>query len=70
MINRKKSLNTNYLLLFHIYSYRIEETESFLNMLQVELISEKKKEIPTPRNSKNSEKLSIFILFILGFSTS
>ena len=42
MINRKKSLNTNYLLLFNIYSYRIEETESFLNMLQSKLISEKK----------------------------
>ena len=43
MINRKKSLNISYLLIFRIYSYRIEETESFLNMLQVELISEKKK---------------------------
>ena len=42
MIRRKNTLIINYSLLFHIYYFSIEETETFLNMLQSKLISEKK----------------------------
>ena len=43
---------------------RIEETQTFLNMLQGKLINEKKY---FSRNAKNSNELPIHLLYSMGY---
>ena len=49
---------------------RIEETQTYLNMLQGKLINEKKNYFSTSRNSKNTYELSIYLFYSMGHDTT